>query len=701
MADTLLKALLPEKARRDLEVYEESEEYVDYWAGADCEDVVEAVLDRKRTYERTLDHSALFNKIWRSLQYYYGFFDGEEDWGDTAIQVSGEHGQILTFTVNMYRYVIRQLLTMVTSEPPNYRVVPANIETKSRVQARLGERVLNYYLHKKKFLQQIQDTVEDALVYGTGFLEIYWDPSLGESIFGEDDEGATEEFFEGDVALRRRDFLDVVWECDGKDDDAELRWVALRDKGNKYDLATRYPDMAEKILSLSATQPKYTDNELEQNESDTGVIESDDIYYYRFYHRKSDALPEGRLVFFLEEFPEEPLIDMDLPYSRIPLLWIRISKLRKTLLGWSPAFDIQKQQELINETLAKLATIQDNLGLPILWAGGKGVEQPDPDLWVGNIAWVESEKKPEVINLGVIPPEMFKTLEVCVNSMEKSVGLNAAVQGQTAGSLRANRMQVFLAEQSLRFNSDVEQAFFRLFENVGTLTLEILQDFPESERLITVIGRENEDALVSFAAEDLYNVTGVNVQPGSRVARTTEGRMEILNILSQMGIALPKEEIVAIVNGAPIEAVTAGVEGQTDLAQAENESLMQGGFHKALFSDNHIYHMKKHAQVLNSPIARSQSNVVRGVLKAMMDHATLYNDPKVFEFQTALGYAEMPPSPGGGGPQKPGGPARKALPAPKPQGGGAPTGGQAQPPAGGEPGIAGSLPERMSNAEQP
>lgn len=660
--DQALLEILPEDVADEAM---EEEETNPYWANGSVEDVTEQVLSKKKEYFRALDGSALFAKIDRSQAYYEDDF-GEESWGSTAIQVTGESGQLLTFSINMYRYVIRQLLTMVTAEKPRFDVGAANIETKSLVQAKLGEDVLNHYLDRKKLLRVIKGAVEDIAVTGTGFLEVFWDPSAGDTIFEDSDEGERDEYYEGDVRVRQVDFLDVIWDVKWAEEDSDVKWVAVRVLENRFDLAARYPDMADEILSARAF------GEVDPAEgSKEDLAESDAIYVYRFYHDRTDAVPEGRMVLFIEQFPDKPLLDMDLPYRRIPLLWSRVSKIKKTVLGFSPVWTIQKQQELMNSTLEKIASITDNVGLPLVWAGGVGTKTPDPSNFIGDICWVESEKKPEIVNLGQIPDEFFKVLELCVTTMEKVEGLSDAVQGQSRGSLRANNMQVFQSEQSLRFNADLETAYFELFEDVGTMILEILQDFPDNDRLISVVGKNNESSMKLFAAEDLYSVTGVSVRPGSRLTRTTEGRLEILRLMSQSGVSLSPEDVVAVIEGAPLDVATGGVQGQVQLALAENEALMVGGGHSAMFTDNHLYHMQQHSRVLNSPEARLNGSVVRQASNAILEHFSLYNNQKIREVQAALGYADLPlpPSTNGGG-------AGRSLPPPK------------QPSA---------LPERMSN----
>lgn len=633
LPENVLESFRPEAVEDE----EGDESGLSYWAAESPGDVLGGLLERRTDINRSFESDPIYNKIWRSEAYYYGFFDDSDDSGDTAIQVTGEHGQVLTFTLNYYRYLLRQLLTLVTEERPRYQATPANTDNKSRVQARLGNRVLEFYLRKRQLHQRMKETMEDALVYGTGFLKVFWNPALGERIEDERDPG--EFFYEGDVDAEVLDFENVIWDFRQLADASKMNWVGILSRVSRWDLIARFPEFKTEILNAESRAEDETTGENVEGLSEEDR-EEDYVTQVEFFHKRSDAIPEGRYILGLID--GTVFLDMENPYRRLPVHVVRPSKIRKMALGWTPAFDIQKPQELLNEELAKIATVHDNLGLPLLWSP-LGAKIPDPSQYLGNIARFESEKKPEIVNLAEVPTEVFNTIEFLIREMEKVVGLNSALQGVAQGSVRANRMQIFMAEQAIRFNSNLEQSYIELFENVGESILQLLQDFPEKERTIQVVGEKNAEQLIQFGPADLYSVSGVVVDTGSSILRTTEGKLEVVGLLSQNRIPVPKEEIVAILNGAPLEALTEGVEGQNDVATRENESLMSGEGHQALATDNHLYHMKKHVSVLNSPSARNDPQLAEDVLVAVMEHIEMYNDPGIFELQLALGYAEIPP----------------------------------------------------------
>jgi hypothetical protein len=618
---------------RTIKLEKDEDDQFLYWADDDSDKVIEEIEGRREKQRRENHGDSIFNKIRRSLSYYYGFYDYISDLGDTAIQVTGEYGQVLSFTTNYYRYLLRQLLTLISNDIPDYSVNPANIDNASRIQARLGRRVLDFYLQHRDVEIRLRDALEDALVSGIGFLKVAWDEDLGEAI--DADEENQKLIHEGDITVELIDLEDLIWDFDKHSRWEDLNWIVVKTRKNKFDLMARFPDKKSKIFSVGVED----DDDLEPEES-VDQDDPDNITVWEFHHKPTDALPNGRLLLYLSD--NTKLSDTDSPYRRLPIYPIRLGKVRKTLLGWSPAFDIQQQQELLNELLAKVATIYDNLGYPLVWAPPAG-KAPDPQNWIGNIAWVTSDTKPELVNLVEIPEDIFRMIDLLLRNMDTVVGINSVMRGEAEGSVRANRMQVFIDDQTRRFNTELEASYNSLFEDVGVAILEILQDFPETGRVRTLVGKQDGDSLISFTPEDLFSVTSIQVKRGNPLMKTVQGRLETLGVLQQSGIQLPKEEMVSILEGAPLNAITKTIEGQVDFANAAVENLMDGGQDLPLATDNQLLMMKKFASILNSPTMREDPELTENVLSAIMSRWQLYNDPAIFELQLAFGYAEIPP----------------------------------------------------------
>src|SRR5690606_30387750 len=171
----------------------------------------------------------------------------------------------------------------------------------------------------------------------------------------------TDEFeYEGDVEVRNVDILDIVWDFSNKDRWEDLNWVATKCVRNKWDLIARFPDQKDAILGASSEK---SDRALDDSEREAEQ-DDDSIVVWEFFHRKTDALPDGKYVLFVGD---KPLLEMPLPYPRIPIYPVYAGHGRKTLLGFSPLWDLQAQQEYLNALLTNLATVHDTLGLPLLW----------------------------------------------------------------------------------------------------------------------------------------------------------------------------------------------------------------------------------------------------------------------------------------------------------------------------------------------
>jgi len=599
----------------------------EYWAAGDVGHVIDKVIERRDKISESLSTSTVFNKAFRSLQYYYGFFEDEEDWGDTAIQLTGEHGQLLTFDVNVYRYCARQLLSLITSRKIRYRVAPANTTAKARNQARLGKRLVNYYFKKKGVEKRLRDVAEDAFIFGVGFAKVCWNPTLGAEY--EADERTGDVFYEGDVDVQLVSLGDVIWDYENVDRWEDLEWIAHREWVNKYDLAARYPEYSDEILSDGIADD-------DSPEDWDPSVDSDRIPVYWYYHRRSDALPLGREVLFLGE---RALHDLPLSYKRIPLYPMHTGRVRKTLLGWSPLFNIQKPVELLNQELQYIASMHDNLGLPMVWVP-ESTSQPDPQEWAGNISYVQSQKPPALIDLSSVPEDHYRLVEMLLGRIKEEIGINPAIEAQAEGSVRANRMQLFMSEQAMRFNNEAEHGYAHLVETVGTAILETIGEFAQSERLIPIIGENDRSSFLTYSAEDLDEIQGITVEEGSPLEDTIEGRLEMLKVFSEARVDIPKEEVVALLQGAPLSTIVERHEGQLELAAQENEDMLVGQPHRPLHSDNHLLHFKKHAAILNNPTVRTDPRLERIATQAMQEHLILLLQPGIMAMQIAQGYID-------------------------------------------------------------
>lgn len=635
---------------------------IQYFAAKPAEELAPEIMDRVEDFYLFVKSSPIFSRIRRSYQAYYGI--GQNGFSSTKLGNGGDQNELVTMKVNQYRSIIQGLLNLTTSQKAAFEVRATNTDFKSQSQTILAQGILDYYLREKNLERLLREAVEICLWGADGYIMASWEPTGGEEHMVNPDTGGVE--YQGDILYQTKHALDVIRDLTSQQA-RDPNWLIVRSFKNKYDLAAKFPDLAEKILSVVDTRNVELDRlatSVSMNEK-----ESDLISYYEFFHRKSDSIRDGRYMIALDG--DTWLFDGPLPYRKIPIHRIAASELHGTPFGYSPAFDLLSVQEIYDILHSTVATNQSTHGVGNVWTkpgSGLVVQQ----LRGGMNHW-ESEEAPEAINLTNTPAEIFNHMQYLDTLFEKLPGLGAMSRGGPTTQMSGAAMAL-VASQAVQFNSGLQQAWANLLEDVGTATFEILQDFAKVPRIAVIVGKHNRSLMKEFSADDIQQVSRVVVDLGNPLSRTTAGRVEMANQLLQAQKFETPEEYLNVITTGKLEPLTESRQTQLLNIRAENEKLRDAKapqvgpdgqpikIVKALLTDKHPLHILEHMSVLDDPDTREEPDVVNAVLAHVQDHLGLWEQMP----PTLLNLLGIPPAqpaqpmgmpggpPPGGAPQGPG-----------------------------------------------
>ena len=641
---------------------------IQYFAAKPADELASELMDRIEDNYLFVKSSLVFDRVRKSYQAYFGMSQG--GFSSTALGNGGDQNELTTMKVNQYRSIIQGLLNLTTSQKAAFEVRATNTDFKSQSQTILAQGILDYYLREKNLERLLREAVEISLWGAEGYIVATWEPTGGEEHMVNPDTGNIE--YQGDILYQTKHPLDIIKDLSSQQA-RDPNWLIVRSFKNKFDLAAKYPDLAERILDVEDTRNPELDRlstTVAMNEK-----ESDLIPYYEFFHRKSDSLRDGRYMIILDS--DTWLFDGPLPYRKIPVHRIAAGELHGTPYGYSPAFDLLGLQELYDIMHSTVATNQSTHGVGNVWTkpgSGLTVQQ----LRGGMNHW-ESEEAPEAINLTNTPVEIFNHMQYLDTLFEKLPGLGAMSRGGPDTQMSGAAMAL-VASQAVQFNSGLQQAWANLLEDVGTATFEILQDFAKVPRIAVIVGKHNRSLMKEFSADDIQQVSRVVVDLGNPLSRTTAGRVEMANQLLQAQKFETPEEYLNVITTGKLEPLTESRQTQLLNIRAENEKLRDAKAPPppqmgpdgmpiqppkvvtALLTDKHPLHILEHMSVLDDPDTRLEPDVVNAVLAHVQDHLglweqmppTLLNLLGIPPAQPAqpMGMPGMPPPPGG--PQGPG-----------------------------------------------
>lgn len=605
----------------------------EYWASVTSEEIADQILDKIDSYYKYLSLSGRMDLYRRSWAYYY-----RPRLTGASLGYSGEQGELTTFSVNHFRNLLVHLETMTTQQRAAFQPRATNSDVKSQAQVILAGGLLDYYMREKKLERNIKQAVKDGLLFAEGFIRAEWDATSGEE-YGKTETGAT--IYQGDMKYTNYNPLDVVRDFT-KTSSNQDNWHILRDFQNKHDLAAKFPELAEDILSDAADM-------LELARTTTlnalSLEESDNIPVYTLIHKPTPALPQGRYTTILDN--GTVMQDGPIPYRKTHVYRIAPDEESGTIFGFTVGFDLLSMQEGIDILYSTVLTNQSTFGVQnILVPKGHDLSTSQTSGGLNLMEYDPKVGKPESLNLTNTPPEIFNFMGMVEKLMETISGVNSVARGNPEASLKSGAALALVQSMAIQFSMNLQQSYSQLIEDLGSGTIEILKDFASVPRVAAIAGKSNRPLMREFTGEDLSGIQRVIVDMGNPLSNTIAGKTNLAETMMANNLIENADQYIQVITTGRLEPIIEGKQSQNLLIKGENEELADGIPQRALITDNHAKHILEHTIVLASPDARKDPNseIVRATLAHIQEHMELMNDPMNQQLMQILHQEIVPPA---------------------------------------------------------
>lgn len=627
----------------------------EYFASKKAEEAVPVIRKRTEDWFETLTNNNYLDKIKRCWLAYHGaYFD--DIGGGHSITFGGEQGELSHLPVNHFRNIAQHILVMVTANRPSFQARSTNTDYKSLVQTKLANSLLDYYMREKRLEKNLRLAVEYAIVMGSGYIKMEWNATTGE-IYDFNEETQTP-VYEGDVVFTNLSPYDVVF--DSTKETTDLDWVVTRTWRNKFDIAAKYPEFEEEIKGLK-TKSDMSKFKLVGSSFDKTV----DIPVYEFYHRRSESMPDGRYLLYLDD--DIVLADSPMPYRELPVYRISPSDVLGTPYGYTSMFDLLPLQDAVNSLYSTALTNQNAFGVQNIYVP-RGADISINQLG-GGLNVIEGNAqagKPEPLNLTETPAEIFSFMQQLIGDMETLSGVSSVSRGQPEPSLKSGNALALIQNQSLEFVSGLQGQYIQLTEDIGTGLVNLLKDFGSVPRVAAIAGKNNKTEMKEFTGDDLESVNRVIVDVGNALANTTAGKVQIAEqLLQMMPEKMTPQMYINIMNTGQLDMMTDPTNDEITLIQSENERLVEGSTDVlAIATDDHALHIKEHKSVLADPDLRLDGELVNRTLSHIEEHLKLLRETDA-DLLTMM--QQQPLGPAGGSPagQEGGGPPQDSMGGPQ------------------------------------
>uniref|UniRef100_A0A6M3LMY7 Portal protein n=1 Tax=viral metagenome TaxID=1070528 RepID=A0A6M3LMY7_9ZZZZ len=494
----------------------------------------------------------------------------------------------------------RRMVADLIKNDPIMSVVPATSEEEDIRAAKSGDKVLKGWWQGAKMNKKLRQLAGWIFACGNGFLDDRWNTKLGPS---EVDEKTGDIVYAGDADCGVWNPFEVLvpFTTMGATDIHGFPWI----------LKVKWRD-------LSWIAANYAKGKMVVNEQMPGVMVDTGFIMGGPSGIVASGKVEGALLMELYVKPNAEykkglfltgangilLQKAEYPFLKYNLEQFKDIDVPGIFWGKATLEDAIGLQKTWNRTLSSIDEYNRIMakGKFLNPRGSKMEVQPD-DTHGEVIDYTPvMGHKPEQMNQKALPPSMEGMLTSVQYSLDNLFSQHEISRGTNKSDIRSGEMVALLREQDAHGNIPTHTIFEESLECVMGRILKRIQKGYTSERMVKVIGRDQEFEVFAFQGSDLRNNTDVYVRrqsslPDSRIAR----QGIIMERLEKGFYGNPQDPKVLrfvskLLDEVPPEGMFSEMEADEKVAKWENEVLMSPQQRVYLINnyDNHMIHLERH-----------------------------------------------------------------------------------------------------------
>lgn len=628
-----------------------------YFAKVDTKEIGPYILNRVQQFDEFMSNSGMLSLIRRSYRAYYGYATNDFWHQSSNIVFDGEQGELALMKMNDYRSILTNFLSLIMSQRLNFDPRAINNDTESLAQTIVAQSVIEDVLKNKGMQKSFSEVVEYALWGAEGFVFDYWDKFGGQPL-GIDQNTQTLHF-EGDACSKIFLGMDVARDPQAKNIKA-CDYYILRDWQNKFELAAKYPELAEEILGCGDESQMNRMGRFLTPMQWSQRLNQDYIPVYYLIHKATVAIPGGRYCMVVGS--GDVLEDGQLYEGRVMLHRVAMADIKDTCLGYTLGFDLLGPQMALDSLFSTCVSNINTYGVQNILVP-KGADLNFNALAGGlNIITHNPDRKPESMPLIQTPPEAYKLIEMMIQSMGRLSNISSTNRGQPEANLKSGSALALVASQALQFINILQSSYIEMAEGSMTDYIMLYQTNVSEERMLELAGRDKAQYISAFSGKDLSKIRRVYVDLGNPLSRTPAGRQQIADSLLEKGKITSAQEYLTILQTGTLEPAINNPVAIEMLIKEENDRIQKGEEVVAVATDLHFEHILGHSAILNTYKNRLDPALAQRATDHIQQHLDQLRvtNPALLQMmgQTSLAAPEVPVQ---GGPSE--GPSKVSEPA--------------------------------------
>jgi len=526
----------------------------------------------------------------------YAFFNEGSNLLQHLIQRKGRLRVVDNKILPRYQKQVSRLIR----NHPRMSVVPSSTDQEDLKAAKLGDKVLKNFWRTNQMRKKIRTLAGWIYSCGNAYLDDRWNPKLGPVKAQEDGKL----YYSGDVDCGVWSPLEIGVPAGGITDQEidlfpwmwkakyrPLEWIQMNYKRGKEVKAEVRPSPYVDSSVLFGSSQNFSTHELEG----ATVIELKIMPCGEF--------PKGK---FLVGANGIVLHTSDYPFDTYHIEQFKDIEIPGVFYGMATTEAAIWLQKLHNRTLSDIAEYNRVMarGKWLIPRNAKVEVEMDDSHGQRILYSPVLGHKPEMITIKGLPASYQQTLMIVASSLMELYHQHEVTQGTNKSDIRSGEMVALLLEQDDFGNVPTHAVFEESLEAVMRRVLRRIQKGYKDERIIAVVGKDNEHELFNFKGADLRNNTDVYVTkessiPDSKVARQFRVKENYKEgLYGNPQDPETRERVLKMLDEVPEDVKDIFQESHLDKnnAQVENKAMLSNPGVQFLANayDDHAAHLKEH-----------------------------------------------------------------------------------------------------------
>jgi hypothetical protein len=462
----------------------------------------------------------------------------------------------IRITKNHVNTICKYIKNSITSMAPTGSIAPKDPgEMQDQKSAQIHKMVFDDYKYRNKFNSQLRRWVDDFVVSGEVFVNVFWDPSKGLKVTPNPSYNPLTQqleqpapYPEGDVVIERIFPWDIRLDPGAKDFD-EAMWVGYEKMVDPQVIRTLFRDHPE----LDKLVKEDTDDTYKVFEAASGsykVIKGK-VKLRQVYYRQCDQYPNGQYVFFTKE---TIAAQGDLPVDKngnvfFPIIYKGFDEVPTSARSTSIIKQIKPEQFECNRCASSIALIQMTVGFDkmIVPTGGE-VSSGGTKAGVRIIKVPGGKQNADIIQ-GRSGDQFLATLQQSISEMYSKTGVPENWDEKTQDTDIMATLYKSM-RQKTRFSTYGDK-FSEFIIDVIEMVLRLKKAYMLDETFFRVTGKQEYQNIAEFRSMDDLGYQ-VKIEAATEDLESKFGRyMSLMQTMQYAGKDLDKNTMGLMLKNLP------------------------------------------------------------------------------------------------------------------------------------------------------